>query len=228
MDAYPRPKRRLGGTAIAVSLAAHLVILAMIGLYAPGLIYREPPPLKATNVWLMPRLTLNQHAPPQHQAVVQKTPLPAAAPAPTKAVVKPSPAPTSVPSPAPTAAGPGRSPAAGPKFGAPPVEVGPTGGTRDALRTSVGCDADPVVHLTPGERDKCNQKVGEMAKRSPAFNGIDPLKRGRFDDQATADERRRAARDGPLEEVMPACTGPGSNLGGACLPDSAIAHIHQH
>jgi hypothetical protein len=76
-----------------------------------------------------------------------------------------------------------------------------------------------MVHLNASERERCNEKFGEMARRAPAFNGIDPLKRGRFDDQAAADERRRAARTGPLGQPVDCSSGDAS-----CLPDSAIGH----
>ena len=92
-------------------------------------------------------------------------------------------------------------------------------GVREALRTTVGCDADRVVHLTPAEQARCNQSVGEMAKKQGPFNGIDPLKRGRFDAQAEADERRRAAREGPMESPVDC------NLYASCLPPSAIKRV---
>jgi hypothetical protein len=48
------------------------------------------------------------------------------------------------------------------------------------------------------------------------------LKRGRFDAQAAADERRRAARTGPMQQPIEACGAVG------CLPDSAITHFTPH
>ena len=217
-----RARKRRDGVAIGASVFVHVIVLAIIGLNIPRPVYREPPPVQTTNIWLMPRLTPEQHKPAEHRAAAARQLI---APAPPK-VVKPSPAPAPIQS----AAAPGRAPPSGQKPAPAPTNVGVDGGqgVRDALRTSVGCDADRVVHLAPGERDRCSEKVGEMAKKAPVFSGIDPLKRGRFDEQAAADERRRADREGPMQEVMPACTGPGSNLGGACLPDSASAHVHQH
>ena len=86
----------------------------------------------------------------------------------------------------------------------------------------IGCDFDKIPHLTPEEREKCNQHYGEVARRQGSFNGIDPLKRGRFDAQAAADERRRAARTGPMQQPIEACGAVG------CLPDSAIGHFTPH
>jgi hypothetical protein len=60
------------------------------------------------------------------------------------------------------------------------------------------------------------------------------LKRGRFDAQAAADDRRRADRTGAMRPgITPCGEGPGpgvggSNLGAGCLSDSASAHIPLH
>ncbi len=213
-DIHFRPKGSGRRAAIVASLAGHLAIFAVIGVYAPRLIYHEPPPLQATNIWLMPRLTLDQHKPIQSHAAVSAPRL-AAAPK----TARPAPAPSPVQS-APVAA-PGKAPPSGAKPAPAPSEPGVDGGqgVREALRTSVGCDADPVVHLTPGERDHCDRKGGEIAKRGPAFSGMDIGKRGRFDAQAEADERRRAAREGPMESPVDC------NLYPSCLPPSAIKHV---
>ena len=211
-----RKHRRSAG--VGLSVLAHMVVLAVIGMNVPRPIYRQSSPAPPANIWLMPRLTPAQHR-SDHQIAAPKTP----PPAPLKPVKA-----ASAPTPVETAASPGRPAPIGAKPGQPSAEPGEEGGVREALRTSVGCDADRVVHLTPGEHDRCDQKFGEMAKTAPPFSGLDPLKRGRFDAQAEADERRRANRQGPMQELVVPCSGEGSNLGGGCLPDSAIVHIHQH
>jgi hypothetical protein len=214
------PKRR-GRAAVAVSLAVHAVVLAIIGLNVPRPVYREPPPSKTANIWLMPRLTPQQH----------KTAAPVAVQAPPRLAPTQKPPLAPQPSPIQSAAtnAPGKPAPAGAPPGPPPSLGSDSGqGVREALRTTVGCDADRVVRLTPAEQARCNQSVGEMASKPAPFMGIDPLKRGRFDAQAEADERRRAAREGPMQELVVPCTGQGSNFGMGCLPDSAIMHIHQH
>ncbi len=211
VDLALKPRRRRTGAAIGVSLAVHLVVFALIGLNAARLAYREPAAQQTANIWLMPRLTPQQHKPAQHRDSAPETAKsPSAAP--------PARRPEAIsPGGAPSAATPGSAPAAAAETGG--------GDAREALRTSVGCDADPVVHLTPGERDKCNQKIGEMARKAAPFMGLDPLKRGRFDDQAEADARRRADRESGMKSVVVPCEGEGSNLGGGCLSPSAIKHI---
>jgi hypothetical protein len=225
-DGRGKARRRRRGAAIAVSLLVHAVVFALIGFNAPRLIAPALPPLDATNVWLIPRLTPEAHKPAEH-----KTAAPASA-TPSKTIsAKPQKAEAPSPAPAQRAAAPSAPPSGpGAEKGSPPAPaaIQGEGGVQEALRTSVGCDFDKTVHLTPAERDRCNQTTGEQARAAPVFSGIEALKRGRFDDQAAADERRRASRTGPLQQPMPACEGPGSNLGGACLPDSAMAHIHQH
>jgi hypothetical protein len=215
-------RKRRGRAAVFISFAFHVAVLAIIGLNVPRPVYREPPPLKTTNVWLMPHLTPEQHKPAEHLAA-------RAPPRPLLAAKAPPLAPIPSPIQSAATAPPGKPAPPGAQPGPPPNAGLETGqGVRDVLRTTVGCDADRVLHLTPAERARCNQSVGEMAKKQAPFMGIDPLKRGRFDDQAEADERRRAAREGPMQELIVPCTGQGSNFGVGCLPDSAIMHIHQH
>jgi len=50
-------------------------------------------------------------------------------------------------------------------------------------------------------------------------------KREAYDAEAAANARRRAAKEGGTASPIVACDGPGSNLGGGCLPDEAHAHI---
>jgi hypothetical protein len=223
--------------AIAVSVLAHVAVLAIVGLAVPKMVLREPPPIQATDVWLMPPLTLNQHKPGEHKAAQAKL---AALPATVKA---PNPAPTAKPAPsakppqapAQAAQGQGRPQAAlgsGKALPEPPsAGADENGSVQEALRTSVGCDYDRPMHLTPGEVDRCNQTAGGQARSAKAFVGIDPLKRGRFDEQVAADERKRADRTGPMRDMMIPCNSPDAvsvehtNLAAGCLPKSAVAHV---
>jgi hypothetical protein len=213
----PRRRRR---AAVFASLVAHVVVLAIIGLNVPRPVYREPPPLKTANIWLMPRLTPEQHKPAEH-AVVRAPPHPISTPKPSPPAPRPSPIQNAATAATAATAAPGKAaPVVGVPPGPPPnagIEGGQ--GMRDVLRTTVGCDADHVLHLTPAEQARCNQLVGEMARKQPSFVGIDPLKRGRFDAQADADERRRAAHEGPMESPVDC------NLYANCLPPSAIKHV---
>jgi len=222
--------------AIAASVLAHVAVLAIIGLTVPKMVLREAPQPAATDVWLMPRLTLEQHTPAEHKAAAPKVAaIPSiaraqrAAPAPTPAPRTPAPAPKAVAAPAAQGqAQPQGAPGGKGAAAAPSQTIDGGDGVQRALRTSVGCDYGRIVHLNPGEADRCNQTGGAQAKTGPAFIGIDPLKRGRFDEQVDADERKRNGRTGPMQELNVPCAGVGSNLASGCLPDSAIAHIHQH
>ena len=225
----PRGIRIRRSGAIAASLLAHVVALALIGLAVPKMIVHESPQFRSTDVWLMPRLTLNRDvSPAMHRATTAAPSL--SSPRKAAPVLQaPSPilaAPTvkTAPNTAPGATG---AQVHGPPA---PVQVGAEqgGDVQEALRTSVGCDFDKTVHLTPAEHERCNQHYGEVARKAPNFNGIDPVKRAGYEAQVEADERRRANRTGPVQELVVPCDGEGSNLGGGCLPDSAMMHFHPH
>lgn len=212
--------------AIGVSVLAHVLVLAAIGLSVPRMVLPPAPP-QTYAVWLTPRLTLERAKPPRPSK---------ARPAPVRpAEARPSPrAPTfrdrtQAPSPLGAPAASAEGPAA---RGAPPQPDADDGrGVQEALRTSVGCEFDKSVRLTPQERDRCNQRYGETARAASAFTGIEPAKRSRFDAQADRDERRRAGRTGPVQQLTVPCGGPdaveveGGGLASGCLPKSSILHI---
>lgn len=54
---------------------------------------------------------------------------------------------------------------------------------RGYARATVGCDAADFARLTQAERDRCNQRFGEEARKAPPMtvSGMDPLKRAAFD-----------------------------------------------
>ncbi len=220
--AEARRTRRIGAI-VAASAAVHLLILSVVGFSAPKLFLPAMPPGTAIEVWLTPDLTPKTHKAKLRPVAATETP---ARPLPVSRPVRPVavPSPIRAPAPplktAPTLTGVVGAPGSRPAPSGPPALEGPGGGAEEALRTSVGCDYERMVHLNASERERCNQKIGEMARRAPAFNGMDPLKRGRFDDQAAADERRRAARTGPLGQPVDCSSGNAS-----CLPDSAIGHL---
>ncbi len=229
-----QPKERAGprdrrAAAIGASVLAHAAIFALIGM-ATAKLAAHPPRQSAVDVWLMPRLTLQpprtkvrpaQAAPLDH-AIAPKA-------GQTEKQRQPSPVvPAAAPSP--PAGRTGGDPA--PALNGPSVAAADAGGSvREALRTSVGCDFDKTMRLTPAERDRCNQRYGEAARAAPGFSGIEPGKRSRFDAQAEADERRRAGRTGPVQQLTVPCDSPdavaveGGGLASGCLPKSSILHI---
>ena len=223
-----RTRKPRHGGAIALSLAVHLVLLAMVGFNAPKLMAPNLAPPPATDIWLMPRLTPLSHTPPERRAAARRT-LPAQ---PKAEPPKPEQRPTSPHAanarPAQAAPEAAAAPAASGAVKGPPPAPGDQTGVQEALRTSVGCDFEKTVRLTRAERDRCNQTIGEQARAAPAFSGIEINKRARFDAQADADERRRANRTGPMQEQVVGCAGEGSNFGLGCLSDSAVMHVHPH
>jgi hypothetical protein len=219
--ALQQNQRTRRGVAIGASVLAHVAVLALIGASVPRMIL-PPTPTLSHDVWLMPRLTLERAA-QTRPSKARPAETRASPRAPIEREREPVPSPLS----APVATAEASAPAAA--KGAPPLAGADDGqGVQEALRTSVGCDFDKSVHLSPGERERCNQRYGETAHAAPSVSGMDPAKRGRFDAEAEADERRRADRTGPLKELVVPCSGEGSNLGGGCLPDSAILHLHPH
>ncbi len=139
----------------------------------------------------------------------------------------PRPAPPPAPSsPAPAAAAAARS-APAPDFRLPPgygrqtEEAG--GGLKGVLRATVGCAHEDFVHLTAAERDHCLSAFARDAGHGLAVDAVPADKRAAYDVEAAANARRRANKTGPLVAPVVACDGPGSNLGGGCLP--ADSHV---
>jgi hypothetical protein len=188
-------KRGARDVAIAVSLLAHLLVFALLARNAPTLIFRQPP-VEATNVWLIPHL-----APQAREARTrQRAPSSSTSAAVHNAstIAKPTTATTAAPSP--VQAAPQAAPSSaesGPL--ASPGGVG--AGLQGALRTGIGCDIGHAAHLTPEEKDRCNRRLGEEAKRGPKFiDTIPPEKRAYYDAvqqayQAAADPIHPFIRD---------------------------------
>jgi hypothetical protein len=160
--------RRSRGAAIGFSVFAHLLMFIVIAVKAPKMVFRDQPTATA-NVWLMPRRTLqNRLSRPRAATAAPGAPmLPAA-----KAAASP-------PSPAPAPAAPQSSTPAAPIAGGAPAAGA---GVQGALRTSIGCDIGHAAHLTPEEKDRCNQRMGEEAHKGPTFiDTIPPEKRAYYD-----------------------------------------------
>ena len=137
---------------------------------------------------------------------------------------RPAPLPPAPSSPAPAAAA--RS-APAPDFRLPPGygrqsdEAG--GGLKGVLRATVGCAHEDFAHLTAAEREHCLSAFARDAGHGLAVDAVPADKRAAYDVEAAANARRRANKTGPLVAPVVACDGPGSNLGGGCLP--ADSHV---
>ena len=113
-----------------------------------------------------------------------------------------------------------------PGFHLPPgygrtVETEGGGGLRGVLRSTVGCAHENYVALTPAERERCAKAFVSDAARGVRVDPLPSDKREAYDAEAAANARRRATREGGTASPIVACDGPGSNLGGGCLPAEA-------
>jgi hypothetical protein len=91
-------------------------------------------------------------------------------------------------------------------------------GVRKFLRATVGCSHADYVKLSADEQANCDRRVGEEARKYLDKQLVDPDKRAGFIAAAEAQERRRADRTGPLQDIYGACNGQ-SNLGVGCRKD---------
>ena len=113
-----------------------------------------------------------------------------------------------------------------PGFRLPPgygrtAETESGGGLRSVLRSTVGCAHENYVALTPAERERCAKAFVRDASRGVRVDPLPSDKREGYDVEAASNARRRAAKDGGTASPVVACDGPGSNLGGGCLPPEA-------
>ena len=86
-------------------------------------------------------------------------------------------------------------------------------GVRRFLRATVGCSHEDYLRLTGLERAACDRRLGQEARTL----GIAPDKLAGFIAAAQAQERTRAGRTGPLEDLVTPCKGEGANLDRSCL-----------
>jgi hypothetical protein len=156
-----RPKRRLNATAMAISIAAHAVVLTALALHAPKLtVPREEagPPEPIIPILIMPRTPPAAPGSPEkpqpirlHRRQLHRevAPPPEVTPfVPPKEAATPPPAP--------------RRPAQ-PRI---TVQPSPNSQLSQALRGGiVGC-ANPSL-LSPGERERCLEQFGRGAAEAP-------------------------------------------------------------
>jgi hypothetical protein len=236
----PREQRRRW-TVIGLSALAHLAILTLIGLNAPRSNFHpvdQQPPIVVSLLHLPSTPTVHHAASAPPSSASARAPVIGRAPiAPTlpNLHVPQRPAPGAPPSPlaAPSAPGAGQTPGAADKPGTsyapgPEPYADAERGVGAFLRGTVGCDYGSAARLTKAEQTRCAERFGDAARKAAPFSGLDPLKRGRFDDQAAADEKKRQGREGPMTALVVPCSGAGSNFGTGCLPDASIMHIKPH
>ena len=231
-------ERRGAAPAVAISLVVHLVFFLAIGFMVPRprlLSFEPSPPLRLI---LLPA---PEEAHPTRSPAA-KAPSPNAGHPPPPLVLPHLHVPQATASrapPSPLAA----PPASAGESGAPGTRAAPAPlpyeegdrGVRAFLRATVGCDTPDAVHLTPEEKTRCSERFAATARGAPPVSAMDPVKRAGFAAQAAADDRKRAAREGPPTDVIVSCGGAGqardfpstgnTNLGGGCLPDAAIGHV---
>ncbi|MDB5451185.1 MAG: hypothetical protein JWQ52_2313 [Phenylobacterium sp.] len=185
--------RRRTISALAVSAAAHLVLLTVLALQAPML--RVPPdvggpPEPVIPILIMPRVppaaagTGTRPAPIQLHRRPQRY-LPPALPLP-PLVVAPPKAEDSAP-------GPKMS---GPTIAPPPPS--PPESVRSALRTTFGCTEAQMAGLSQSERERCLETLGRGAHEAPFLPpgaGLSRDKRAAFDKAAADKDARKAGLD---------------------------------
>lgn len=199
-------RRRAGRTAIvAVSLLAHGLVLALLGLTTPALreIRRVDPRAVSLDFWIPAPADRNSHrARPAAPSPVQPRRVASGAPA------------SDVP-PLPVAPSRQTDPLAAPAPGAHPAPLpGQAGGDvlRQALRGSpVGCANKDVVGLTRREREACDDAYGKRSVETADIAApIDPAKRAEWDAVAARKAAIRRRKEGPV----PPGINPTDNAGG--------------
>lgn len=198
-------RRRTGRTAVvAVSLLAHGLVLALLGLTNPSLreVRRVDPRAVSLDFWIPAPADLSSHrAPP-------------AAPSPLRPRRVASSAPASDIPPLPMA--PSRP--TGPPAAAAAVHPAPLPGQargdtlRQALRGSpVGCANKDAVGLTRREREACDDAFGKRSVETADIAApIDPAKRAEWDAVAARKATIRRRKEAPV----PPGINPTDNAGG--------------
>jgi len=211
-------KRRGATGAIAVSIVAHLVALAVLGL-APGRLqpqrFESQRPVELILIPAFRPMARPVNAAPRKGAT-------------TSSVVVPH-VHTPPPSPSPSLAA---APTAGPPNSASGSPI------HFYDRRVAGCEREDLILMSETDRFVCQARLAGAAapanpttrRDAPQRTFIPDDKRGAYSVQAAADARKRAAKDKdvPMTEPVVVCSGPSANLGMGCLPDSAISRVGAH
>ncbi|MBI5938894.1 MAG: hypothetical protein HY859_00545 [Caulobacterales bacterium] len=198
-------RRRIGRTAIvAVSLVAHGVALALLGLTTPALreVRRVNPPAVSLDLWIPA---------PADQSSQRARPVPSSPPRPRHVA---SSAPASDIQPLPLAPSRPASPPAATAGVHPAPLPGQAGGDvlRQALRGSpVGCANKDAVGLTRREREACADAYGKRSVETADIAApLDPARRAEWDAVAARKATIRRRKEGPV----PPGINPADNAGG--------------
>ena len=198
-----RAKVRLDATAMALSIAAHAVVLTALALHAPKLAVPKEqagPPEPIIPILIMPRTPPAAPGATQQPAPIRlhRRQLRHAAPEPS---VEPFIAPKETPTPPPQAS----RPQAQPRI---TVQPSPRSQLSTALRGgAVGC-ANPEL-LSPAERERCTERLGRGAHEAPYLPAISPEREAEFDHASQARERRREGGVPPGVAAPSSDSGPG-------------------
>ncbi len=172
-----RPNLRTSLVVVA-SIAAHLGMLAALGLHRPELTQAVPPPV--FEVTVVPRYILPDTASPSLPQTVRSRPLTS------RRQARPDEAPTVAPLVLPGLAAPSPD---------DPAVVAPGRLSTTLRRSSVGC-AHPAL-LTREEREACDRRFGQGAKDAPFIPPpMSRDKRRAFDAAAASQEAYRAYKEG--------------------------------
>jgi len=184
-----RSKRLKQGALAAGSLAAHVVVLGLLALPASPLFADRSNDEDALTVTL--ERPSRSQVPPDLAATPRR-----AAPSAIQPRAPRLPVPASV-TPLPY----DRNAGIGTALHPAPLPEGPRGDVRTALRGSgVGCANAAAVGLNRRERERCDERWGEAARRAPQYAEapMDARKRAAFDQIAAGQAAYQRYRDAPM------------------------------
>jgi hypothetical protein len=195
-----RKTRSRNGAVLAGSLLLHAVVLAALGWPVERRFLDRSNDEDAISV------TLERSAVPHRPTEVRAaSPDQASAASPLRPRAPRLAPPSSV-----TPLGVAPVPAPGPPTTRPPTAIhpaplpeGPRGDLRTALRgSSVGCANAQAVGLNRREQERCDERLGAMARNAPVYDApMDAAKRRGFEAQALKQQADRAYRDAPTVGV---------------------------
>ncbi|WP_346764972.1 hypothetical protein [Caulobacter sp. 602-2] len=191
--AEAKPDKRFWAVA-GGSAVVHLAVLAWLALPVRA-VFPDQDTVSTVTIELMtqpPRETPLEAAEAAPAATAAAQPIPREARRPAPSGIAPSPFVA-----APSAGARDRGSASHP---APLPAAQPGGDLKSALRgSSTGCANDRAVGLNRRERERCDERWGEAARKAPEYAApIEAGKRRDLDMQALRQEAERAYRDAPM------------------------------